>query len=174
VFGLRLALKGLNWLFLFPSWILLGGFSFHSQPLRLERFCFSRFDPVEVVVLLASSYGAFVCVCVCVFFFFCVSVEGVSGYWFCGFWPLVLCLRQGVSGYALTVWFSFGARSMCFGTDLCDTRLPVVVTSLLRSNSHKSWPCVFSPVWCMASMRWGASSLVLRVRGMYHFFGLKW
>jgi hypothetical protein len=52
--------KGLGWLFCSFPGLLPGGFSFHSQPLKLWRFCSSRSGPVEVVVLLASSCGAFV------------------------------------------------------------------------------------------------------------------
>jgi hypothetical protein len=37
--------------------------------------------------------------------------------------------------------FFFGARSIRFGSDSCDTRLPMVVVGLLRFGSHKPWSC---------------------------------
>jgi hypothetical protein len=76
---------------------------------------------VEAVFLLASSYGA------CLFSF---PTKRVSSYWFCGFGARDVSPTKHFWRCFISLVF-FGARSMRFGSDSCNTRLLVVVVGLL-------------------------------------------
>jgi hypothetical protein len=108
--------KGLGWLFCSFPGLLPGGFSFHSQPLRLWRFCSSRSDPVEVMVLLASSSGAFVFFFLFFLFSLCFVLSSRRCFQAIGFvgFGRSWCVSswRGVSGRALTVWF-YLALDLC-------------------------------------------------------------